>query len=668
MKHSPFATGLVTFLLLAATCFAGTTSATWPQFRGPNGSGVAHDQDPPVEFDAQTNLLWQVPIPPGASSPCIWGDRIFLTAFDNNMLETLCLRRADGQVLWRKTAPVEALEIFHPQEGSPAAATPVTEGEKVYAYFGSCGLVCYDFAGVEQWRHLLPPLQSFGGFGSGASPVLAEGLIILNLDQVGGSQLVAVNALDGKLAWRTERGRSFGWCTPAIWEHDSQKEIVLPASAVLKGYDLKTGAERWTIRGISAATCSTPTIGEGLLFVSSWSTTDGSNAPPPFSAMLEKFDKDHDGALSLEELSGSELAPMFQALDLNRDQRITRDEYEPLRSLATRSKNVLLAVRPGGTGDITDSHVVWSQNKGLPYVSSPLSYQGRLYLVKDGGMVSSFESQTGKPIYLQERLGPLGNYYASPVAAHGRVYVASASGVVTVFEAGDSLNVLARNDLRERISATPAIVQNTLYVRTAKHLFAFARQPASKSATIESADETALFDGKTLKGWKDSGFTGSGKIQVQDGRILLGLGFMTGITWTNDLPSRMDYEISLEAMRVDGSDFFCGLTFPVGENSCSLIVGGWGGSVVGLSSLDYADAANNETTQFMQFENGRWYKIRVRVESDRIRAWIDEKQVVDVKTTGRKISIRSECELSVPLGVATWSTAAAVRNIKLLRL
>ena len=129
MKHSPLANGLDTFLLLAATCSLGAAPANWPQFRGPNGSGVADDQDPPVQFDARTNLLWQATIPPGASSPCIWGDRIFLTAFDNNKLQTLCVRRADGQILWRKTVPVETLEIFQPQEGSPAAATPVTDGE-----------------------------------------------------------------------------------------------------------------------------------------------------------------------------------------------------------------------------------------------------------------------------------------------------------------------------------------------------------------------------------------------------------------------------------------------------------------------------------------------------------------------------------------------------------
>jgi outer membrane protein assembly factor BamB len=653
-------------LFYGLTSLAISAADTWPQFRGPNGSAVASDANPPVQFGLGTNLLWHTAVPSGASSPCIWADRIFLTAFEDGQLMTLCLNKVDGQVLWRKAAPSDKLESFHPQEGSPAAATPVTDGRRVYAYFGSCGVLCYDFDGVEHWRHLLPPLQSFGSFGSGSSPVLADGLLLLNRDQVGGSQLLALAADTGKTAWTADRSRSYGWSTPVIWDNAGTKEVVLPASAILKAYDLRTGAERWNIHSIAAATCSSPVVGGGLLFLSSWSPSEPSTAPPPFDTLLEKFDKNADGALTQEELKGSEVAMFFQVMDLNKDGRLTRDEYDPLRSLSTRSKNVLLAVRPGGTGDISASHVPWTQNKGLPYVSSPLFYRDRLYLVKDGGLVSCFEAQTGKPVYLQERLGPIGNYYASPVAAAGRVYVASVSGVVSVFEAaGDTLNVLARNDLGERISATPAIIQNTIYVRTDKQLFAFA-QPPSKAASTGTSEGIALFDGQSLKGWRPSDFTGSGKVEVKDGQVFLGVGYMTGITWTNDLP-HMDYEISLQAMRVEGSDFFCGLTFPVVDSSCSLIVGGWGGSLVGLSSLDYADAANNETTQFVQFTNGRWYKIRLRVERERIQAWIDDKRIVDVKTADRKISIRSECEPSVPMGIATYSTAAALKDLKLRR-
>jgi hypothetical protein len=174
----------------------------------------------------------------------------------------------------------------------------------------------------------------------------------------------------------------------------------------------------------------------------------------------------------------------------------------------------------------------------------------------------------------------------------------------------------------------------------------------------------SLFDGKSLAGWKDSGYAGTGEIRAEDGRLILERGVMTGAHYTNALP-RTHYEVSFDAMRVDGSDFFCGLTFPVDKNACSFIVGGWGGGVVGLSSLDGDDAANNDTTRYLSFENGRWYRMQLRVEPDRIQAWIDEDQVVNSVITGRRISIRPEVEPSVPFGFATWSTTGALRDIRI---
>jgi hypothetical protein len=177
----------------------------------------------------------------------------------------------------------------------------------------------------------------------------------------------------------------------------------------------------------------------------------------------------------------------------------------------------------------------------------------------------------------------------------------------------------------------------------------------------------ALFDGKTLAGWESTDFSGRGSVTVTNGQINLGLGYMTGITWTNDMP-RMGYEVSLDAMRVDGSDFFCGLTFPVGKEYLSFIVGGWGGGVVGLSSIDGSNASENETTSYMNFVNGRWHHIRVRVEPAQIQAWIDEDRVVNLETTNKTFSIRIEMESSKPLGIATWNTAAALKNIQLKKL
>jgi hypothetical protein len=180
--------------------------------------------------------------------------------------------------------------------------------------------------------------------------------------------------------------------------------------------------------------------------------------------------------------------------------------------------------------------------------------------------------------------------------------------------------------------------------------------------------QVSLFDGKTLGQWKITEFGGQGNICVKDGSIFLEMGNdMTGITWTGPLV-RMNYEISLEAMRVAGSDFFCGLTFPVDEKPCSLILGGWGGSVCGLSNIDYYDAANNETTRVIYFEDGRWYRVRLRVTTDKIEAWLDDKPLVDIVITNRHISIRPEVDLSQPLGISTWRTTGAIRNIHLKKL
>ena len=177
-------------------------------------------------------------------------------------------------------------------------------------------------------------------------------------------------------------------------------------------------------------------------------------------------------------------------------------------------------------------------------------------------------------------------------------------------------------------------------------------------------DSHSDFDGKTLQGWKETDFYGRKPVQVKDGQIILQKGNdMTGVTWTN-VCLRMNYEIVLEAKRVEGDDFFCCLTFPVDTNSCSLVCGGWGGSLVGISSLDGSDASNNQTASTRQFENGKWYRIRVRVTAHVIEAWIDQDSVVDIDVTDKSIDVRHEVDASKPMGIATWRTTGAARDIR----
>jgi len=193
-------------------------------------------------------------------------------------------------------------------------------------------------------------------------------------------------------------------------------------------------------------------------------------------------------------------------------------------------------------------------------------------------------------------------------------------------------------------------------------------KPPDIAEVFHSRDSGYLFDGNSLNGWKISDFGTQGDVYVSNDKIVLGMGDgCTGITWTGEFPVS-DYEISLEAMRVEGNDFFCGMTFPAGKDPCTLIVGGWGGTVVGLSSISGMDASENETTTNMGFETDRWYKITLKVAAGKIEAWIDDEKVVDFTIDNSYLSIRPEVELSKPFGIASWRTTSAIRNIHLAPL
>jgi outer membrane protein assembly factor BamB len=457
--------------LVSLHAFAG--DAKWPRFRGPDGAGIADGEKPPVEFGPEKNVLWQVATPSGPSSPCVWRDRIFLTAFDGGKLWTLCLDRATGKELWRRDAGAEKIEAFMPTQGSPAAATPATDGERVVVYFGSCGLIAYDFEGKEIWRHALPCAETNNDFGSGTSPILADGLVLLVRDLKADSAVFALDAATGKPVWKTERPGTFtSYSTPVIWEQDGVKELVVSGGLAMKAYDLHTGSERWVVRDLSAVDCTSPVAGGGMLYYAGWSPA-GEDAPMPTFDDLLKFDTDGDGKISRAEAQQTFLKDFFDAQDTNKDGFITRDEWDAQIAFLKRGKNRLIAVKPGGAGDITASHIAWEKTKGLPYVPSPLLYRGTLFMIKDGGLASCFDAATGAPHYEQRRLEIPGPCYASPVAADGRIYLVNLDGKAATLTAGPKPEVLWRADFHERIAATPAIADDTLYVRTATKLFAF---------------------------------------------------------------------------------------------------------------------------------------------------------------------------------------------------
>jgi outer membrane protein assembly factor BamB len=405
--------------------------AWWPQFRGPSSSGIGEGR-PPVQFGPNQKIIWKAAVGSGLSSPSVWKGRIFLTEFDriNKHLATVCIDRGTGKILWRRTVAVGEFEKVH-ELSSPAAATPATDGERVYIYFGSYGLVCYDLDGKQQWEKQLPLPEN--PYGAVASPIIADELLVLN-HQGKEAYLLGVNRRDGRTVWKTDRSLfQYGWSTPVHWRHNGIDEIVVlggdfKPNQRLMAYNLADGTERWWVAGLPPCGKSTPVIGGGLLFF----------AAPDIILDPAAIQKNPDRAAQ------------FYA---NNAARVT-------------------AVRPGSRGEVSETNIAWSERKGVPGVPSPLYYKGRLYTFLNGGIVFCRVAETGKLLY-SGRLGALGDYYSSPVAADNKIYIASAEGVMVVLDAGEELKVLATNKLDGSILATPALVDGKIYVRTESHLFAF---------------------------------------------------------------------------------------------------------------------------------------------------------------------------------------------------
>lgn len=461
------------FLLTATTCLAGSN---WPQFRGEGGLGIGTGS-PPVEFSTEKNLKWQAEVPFGHSSPCVWGDKIALTGLAEGKLVTFCLSKADGRELWRVAAPVAKVEAAH-RIGSPATPTCCSDGERLIAYFGSFGVLAYDWNGKELWQKPLPaPVVEFG---TSASPIIADGKVILVVDQDVGSYMIALDVKTGAEVWRVDR-KEFrrGFSTPFIWKHDGMQELVVCGSLWLRSYDLKDGKERWSARGMARVANASPVAADGVLLVSSWNVggDEGDRIEmEPFEAFAAVQDADKDGLLTVEEFPAGPVKGRYSQIDADKDGKVTKAEYEFVRGMFADAVNQIFAIKPGGRGDITDTHVVWQQNKHLPYVSSPVVANGRVFTMKSGGLASAYDARSGSPVYQAERVDASGDYYASAVTAANRIYVISQRGTVVVLDAtGDKLNVLARNDLKAPVFASPAIVDGVIYIRTDKNLLAFGK-------------------------------------------------------------------------------------------------------------------------------------------------------------------------------------------------
>jgi outer membrane protein assembly factor BamB len=392
----------VTLLLWVAT---SATAQNWPAFRGPNGSGIA-SAPLPTAWDGEKsgNILWKTPLPGlGHSSPVVWGDRVFVT---------LAISSADNPNHNPKKRHVKATQ---------ANATPVTDGHVVVVSFGSEGLYAYDFAGTLLWKQDLGILDpGYAGqpelsWGFATSPVIYQGLVILQCDIQTGSFIVAFNLKDGSRAWRTERDEIPSWSTPVIYRGKTRTELVTSGSNYYRGYDPLTGKELWRLRDGSQVKVPSPVIANDLFYL-----TGGNPRGREFYVM--RPNASGDVSLSLDQESSASVA--------------------------------------------------WRKQKGSPYTPTPIVYDGHLYVVNDNGVLTVYDATTGEQRY-QNRIGTTNSTFsASPIAAAGRVYFASEDGEVFVVKAGSVYELLATNRMGEPLMATPAAADGVLLIRGQRHLFA----------------------------------------------------------------------------------------------------------------------------------------------------------------------------------------------------
>jgi outer membrane protein assembly factor BamB len=394
-------------------------AANWARFRGPNGTGMADDKDIPVQW-TEKNIRWKAPIPgAGNSSPVIWGDKLFIESADAKNRMLFCINVKDGKTIWMKNVDGQQAKING--HNSLASSTPATDGQRVYAYFWDgkdIAVHAFDMQGNPVWKYDLGPWA--GNHGAGASPVVYEDKVIILNDQGSEfgdpgakSELVAIDAKSGKEAWKVKR-KAFRACYAAPFLLDKReggKELIVATTEGLSGYDPQNGKEfwrwDWVFDAMALRTVGSPIAGDGLVFAGSG---DGSGA------------------------------------------------------------RHMVAVRLGGKGDVSKTHLAWEEKKSLPYVPGMLYSQGHLYTVNDSGRAACYVGQTGKELWKETLPGAKG-LMASPILVDGKIYAITTDGKVFVFAAATSYKLLAQNSIGEAVYASPAVADGRLFIRGKNHLY-----------------------------------------------------------------------------------------------------------------------------------------------------------------------------------------------------
>ncbi len=456
----PFLTALLASGLFlpdyTAHAAASSTDQNWPQWRGPLATGVAPAAAPPLVWSETSNIKWKVKIRGnGSATPIIWGDRVFIqtavptgkkahkpdsapaadgsadanapqqrrgggssmggpTPDEAYQFMLICLDRQTGKTLWQKV-PREEIphEGYRPGEGSFASTSPITDGQHVYACFGSRGLHCYDMEGNLKWEKDLGKMKIKMAFGEGSTPVLSGDVIVVNWDHEDGSFIVALDKNSGRELWRQAREEKTSWATPLVVEFEGKPQVVTDASSKIRSYDLATGKLLWECGGLTANVIPSPVAGDGMVY----------------------------------SMSGFRSNALL-AIRLGRTGDLTGSDA-----------------------------IAWSHNRSTPYVPSPLLYDDKLYFfANNNGMISCLDSKTGNTLIDAERLEDLKNVYASPAGAGGRVYLVGRNGVTLVIKESDKLEVLATNRLDESFDASPAIAGKELFLRGREYLYCIAEK------------------------------------------------------------------------------------------------------------------------------------------------------------------------------------------------
>lgn len=464
--------------LLLLTQTTDVPAGDWPQFRGPNCSGVAASSRPlPTEFSSTQNVRYSRKLGDGIASPVIVGGKLFVTEMSGpQTFSVLCLDASNGKEHWRRDFLTEGLpKITAPN--SHASSTPACDGERVFVYFSTLGMMAFDVAsGKSLWQFPLPRPSYLMDWGAATSPIVYQDLVIFNQDDDLSPYLLALDKQTGEVRWKTPRPDMLaGYAVPVLCEAEGRTDIVVAGTGRLKGYDPATGRERWTCNTLLRTVMTTPVVRGDVIYVAVQSYGDAARTLK--FALLEWLDTNQDGKLVKGEVP-KQFWDKFESSDRDSNGALENEELDnafvnPSNSVG--GGNIVQAIKGGGDGDVTKTHVLWNVTAKVPSnLSSPLVVGDELFVVKRGGLSSCINASTGKSRWELKRIRNLGDYFASPVASDGKIYVTGENGFVVVLAEGPELNILATNDLGGSCIATPAIADGRLYFRTRDVLYCIA--------------------------------------------------------------------------------------------------------------------------------------------------------------------------------------------------